>query len=61
MVIMWVGVSASGHSSVMSSRRCNSKVPIRPVSIAVMQTSPSPWTPWPSPTENSAPSTWIGR
>ena len=56
IVIMCVGVSASGHSSVMSSRRCSSNVPISPVSIAVTQTSPSPCAPWPSPTENSAPS-----
>jgi hypothetical protein len=61
MVIMWVGVSASGHSSVMSSRTCSSKVPISPVSIAVTHTSPSPCAPWPSPTENSAPSLWTGR
>ncbi len=45
----------------MSSRTISSKVPISPVSIAVMQTSPSPCTPWPSPQENSAPSVWIGR
>ena len=56
MVMTCVGVSAIGHSSVMSPRTCNSKVPIKPVSIAVMQTSPSPCAPWPSPTENIAPS-----
>ena len=40
----------------MSARTCSSNVPISPVSIAVMQTSPSPCAPWPSPQENSAPS-----
>ena len=30
-------------------------------SIAVPETSPSPWAAWPSPHENSAPSTAIGR
>ena len=61
MVITWVGVSAIGHSRRMSSRTVSPNVPISPVSIAVMQTSPSPCAPWPSPTENSAPSTKIGR
>ena len=61
MVIMCVGVSAIGHSSLMSSRTVRRKVPVSPVSTAVMQTSPSPCTPWPSPAENSAPSTKIGR
>ena len=27
----------------------------------VTQISPSPWQPWASPVENSAPSTWTGR
>lgn len=31
------------------------------VSIAVPQTSPSPWAAWVSPSENSAPSTPTGR
>ncbi len=61
MVITWVGVSAIGHSSRMSARAVRRKVPVSPVSTAVMQTSPSPCTPWPSPTENSASSTKIGR
>ena len=61
MVIMCVGVSASGHSSRISSRTVRRKVPTSPVSIAVTQTSPSPCAPCPSPTENSAPSVKMGR
>ena len=30
-------------------------------SSPVTHTSPSPWQPWASPTENSAPSSWTGR
>ena len=45
--------SASPPSAIPAScrrARCSSKVPTRPVSMAVMQTSPSPCAPWPSPT-----------
>src|SRR5262249_46617357 len=38
MVMTWVGVSAYGHVSVMSSRAVRRKRPTRPVSIALMQT-----------------------
>ena len=38
----------------MSSRTVRRKRPIRPVSMALTQTSPSPWAAWPSPTENRA-------
>ena len=37
------------------------KVPVRHISSAVTQTSPSPCTPWPSPTEKFAPGTHTGR
>src|SRR5215470_13804321 len=54
MVMTWVGVSAIGQASVMSSRIVRRKRPIRPVSMALTQTSPSPCAAWPSPTENNA-------
>ena len=56
-----VGVSAKGRSIVMSLRTVRRNVPVTPVSSAVMQTSPSPCTPWPSPAENSAPAAKTGR
>ena len=45
----------------MSLRTVRRNVPVTPVSSAVMQTSPSPCTPWPSPAKNNAPSLNTGR
>ena len=45
----------------MSLRTVSRNVPDRPISSAVMQTSPSPCMPWPSPAMNSAPSLNTGR
>jgi hypothetical protein len=56
------GVSARGAASGMSS--CSAKVRVTSSighSMAVRLTSPSPWAAWPSPTENSAPGTAMGR
>ena len=61
MDIRCVGVSAKGKSTSKSLRTERRKVPDRPVSSAVMQTSPSPCTPWPSPAMNSAPSLNTGK
>ena len=45
----------------MSLRNTRRKVPVRAVSSAVTQTSPSPCTPCPSPAEDSAPAVQTGR
>ena len=45
----------------MSRRTLKRSVAVIVVSIAVMQTSPSPCAAWPSPHEKSAPSTQTGR
>ena len=59
--IKCVSVSALGIDKFIFLCRQISKVPLRPVSMAVPFASPSPWQPWPSPTENNPPSTKIGR
>src|SRR4030081_1381422 len=55
------GVGAGAHPTPCAPRPVSRKRPTKPVSIALMQTSPSPCTAWPSPAENSAPSVKIGR
>ena len=61
IVIQCVGVSARGYASAWPLCSTSSKVPCSAVSMAVVQTSPSPCAPWPSPHENSAPGTSTGR
>src|SRR5439155_18579744 len=61
-VIQPAAVSARGASSRRSSRTVSvSSARVSGHSIAVPDTSPSPWRACPSPAENSAPSTGIGR
>ena len=61
-VIQPVGACGPAASSRASSlRRKVSSARSIGHSIAVPATSPSPWAAWPSPHENSAPSTSIGR
>ena len=62
IVIHSVGVRASGVvNGEIGERRSVSSARSIGHSIAVPETSPSPWAAWPSPVENSAPSTSIGR
>src|SRR3712207_2795551 len=52
---------ARGILSFIDLCTTSSKVPLRQVSSAVRQTSPSPCTAWPSPAEKFAPGTDTGR
>ena len=54
-------MTARGMSSALRLCSTSSNVPVRQVSSAVRQTSPSPCTAWPSPTEKFAPGTKTGR
>ena len=61
MLMKWVGVSARGRARRVFLCNVKVKVPVRHISSAVTQTSPSPCTPWPSPTEKFAPGTQTGK
>ena len=50
-----------GKLSFMSFSTSNLTVTFMGLSIAVPQTSPSPWAAWASPMENNAPGTSTGR
>ena len=66
MLMKWVAVSARGKRRTGSLApppfsRSRRKCPVRHISSALMHTSPSPCTPWPSPAEKRAPGLNTGQ
>ena len=55
------GVVKRGRRRPASFTRSKVSTTVIGLSIAVPQTSPSPWAAWVSPTENKAPATSTGR
>jgi hypothetical protein len=61
VLIRWVSFSSRGQGVATPLTRSTATTVSMAASTATPQLSPSPWRQWPSPIENSAPSTFTPR